>query len=108
MSLRVHNGCTQFKNGNLSLRIPREDLKEFNRDPVLYLSDLLGWMDCDFIGETFNLSNWVTGHLIYNNYMDCCYIFAWDELDRLACGLTVKLYARPVSADERELIEKES
>lgn len=107
MSLRSHDECTLFRNGNLSLRIPKDQITEFNKDRVLYLSDLLSWMDCEFIGETFNLSNWVTGHLIYNSYMDCCYIFAWDELDRLACGLTVKLYARPVSEEERKLIENE-
>jgi hypothetical protein len=56
-------------------------------------------MNCEFIGET--------GHLIYNNCMDCCYIFAWSDLDKLAEGKSVKLYAREVTDEDRELIERE-
>lgn len=97
--------CIQFKNGNINLRIPKEDLEDFKKDQVLYLSELLSWNNCDFIGETYCLNNFETGHTIYNWYMDCTYIFPWRELDTLASGKMVKLYARPVEDWERELLE---
>jgi len=108
MSQYKHFGCTQFKNGNLNVRIEKEDLEEYLKDQVFFLSDLMWYMNCEFIGETFCLSNWETGHLIYNSYMDCCYIFPWLELETLAAGKTVKLYSHKPTEYERELIEKEN
>ena len=99
--------CIQFKNGNINLRIPKEDLDDFKKDQVCYLSELLSWNNCDFIGETYCLSNFETGHTIYNYYMDCCYIFPWRELETLAEGKMVKLYARVPEEYEREIICKD-
>lgn len=107
MSQYKHFACTQFKNGNINVKIEKEDLEDFNKDQVFFLSDLLWYMNCEFIGETFCLGNYETGHLIYNSYMDCCYIFAWSDLDKLAEGKSVKLYAREVTDEDRELIERE-
>lgn len=107
MSQYKHFACTQFKNGNLNVKIEKEDLEDFKKDQVFFLSDLLWWMNCDFIGETFCLNNFETGHLIYNSYMDCCYVFAWSDLDKLAEGKSVKLFAREVTDEDRELIERE-
>lgn len=107
MSQYKHFACTQFKNGNINVKIEKEDLEDFNKDQVFFLSDLLWYMNCEFIGETFCLNNFETGHLIYNSYMDCCYIFAWSDLDKLAEGKSVKLYAREVTDEDRELIERE-
>ena len=101
-----HFGCTQFKNGNLNVRIEKEDLEDFNANQVFYISDLLWYMNCEFVGDTFCLSNWETGHMIYNNYMDCCYIFPWRELETLAAGKTVKLEAREVSEELRDILER--
>lgn len=108
MSKYKHFGCIQFKNGNLNIRIEKEDLEDYLKDQVLFLSDLLWYMNCEFIGETFCLSNWETGHLIYNSYMDCCYIFPWLELETLADGKTVKLYANKPTEEERMIIESET
>ena len=107
MQYKQYN-MTQCKNGNLNIRIDKEDLEDFNNDQVFFLSDQLWNMNCEFIGETFCLNNWETGHLVYNNYMDCCYIFPWRELEKLAQGKTVKLYAHKPTEVERELIEKEN
>lgn len=108
MSQYKHFACTQFKNGNINVKIEKEDLEDFNKDRVFFLSDLLWYMNCEFIGETFCLGNFETGHLIYNSYMDCCYIFAWSDLNKLAEGKFVKLYAREVTDEDRELIERET
>lgn len=103
--------CTKygrvFYNGNMNLQIPKEDLEEFNKDQVLFLSDLLSYLDCEFIGETYCLNNFETGHTIFNSYMNCCYIFAWSDLEKLAKGRCVKLYARPVTEEDLEIIERE-
>ena len=108
MSQYKHFGCTQFKNGNLNIRIEKEDLEDYLKDQVFFLSDLLWYMNCEFIGETFCLSNWETGHLIYNSYMDCCYIFPWRELETLANVKTVKLFTRKPTEEERMIIESET
>lgn len=96
----------QFNNGNLNIQIPKEDLTEYNKDQVLFLDDILSGLDCEFIGETYCLNNFETGHTIFNSYMNCCYIFAWSDLDQLAAGKMVKLYARPVTEDDREIMER--
>lgn len=99
--------CRQFKNGNINLRIPKEDLEDFKKDQVLYLSELLSWNNCEFIGETYCLNNFETGHTIYNWYTDRCYIFAWSDLEKLAEGKSVKLYARVPVEYEREWLKNE-
>lgn len=106
MAFREHEECKVFKNGNLNIRIPKGELEEFRKDEVLYLVYLLFWLDCEFIGETYCLSNWATGHTIYNSYMDCTYIFPWDALETLDDGKTLKLIALEVEDYERELIER--
>lgn len=108
MSHRKNNGCTQFDNGNLNIRIEKEDLEDYLKDQVFFLSDLLWHLSCEFVGESFCLGNADTGHLIYNYSKDCCYIFSWRELETLAEGNTVKLYAHKPTEEERELIEKEN
>ena len=108
MSQYKHFGCIQFRNGNLNLRIEKEDLDEFNRDRVFFVSDLLCHMNCRFIGETFCVGNFDTAHIIYNDYMDCCYIFLWSKLEILAEGKFVKLFAHKPDEQEREIIEHDS
>ena len=108
MAFRKYKESLQFRNGNLNLRISKEDLEDFNKDQVLFLSDLLFWLDCEFVGETFCLNNFETGHIIYNSYMDCWYVFNWSYLDTLALGHTVKLYAREMDDDIRDLVSKEA
>ena len=108
MAFRKYKECLQFRNGNLNIRTGKEDLEDFNKDQVLFLSDLLCWLDCEFIGETFCLNNFEIGHIIYNAYMDCWYIFNWTDLDKLAEGKSVKLFAREVTSEDRELIERET
>ena len=37
MSQYKHFGCTQFKNGNLSIRVEKEDLEDYLKDQVFFL-----------------------------------------------------------------------
>ena len=104
---RVNDCIKEFKNGNISIKYDRETIEESKRDNVLTIASVLDRIDCYFIGETFNLSNFATGHLVYNAYSDLVYIFPWNELETLESGKTLKLYASKPNQDDRELIERE-
>ena len=87
--LRTTDYCKEYKNGNITIKFDSE------------------LIDCEFIGETFYLSNYETGHLIHNCYSDLVYIFAWSDLEKLQQGKTVKIFARIPDESDRELIEME-
>ncbi len=97
----------EFKNGNLSIRYYREGREFAARDAVLALSEALDLVDCYLIGETYCISNWETGHTVYNAYSDLVYIFAWSDLEKLAAGRAVRLYARRPDEADREIISRE-
>ena len=60
----------EYKNGNITIKYYKDGIKESERDPILTISTLLDMIDCYFIGETYCLSNYETGHTIYNAYSD--------------------------------------
>ena len=97
----------EYKNGNITIKLFKDGLTDFERDNILETSELLSLIDCDFIGETYCLSNWETGHTVYNCYSDLVYIFPWSLLDDLKKGKTVRLYARKPDETDREIIESE-
>ncbi len=105
--LRKTDHCKEYKNGNIVIKYDPETIKESKRDSVLTLSSVLDEIDCSFIGETYCLSNYETGHTVYNAYSDLVYVFAWSELEALEAGKAVKLYARKPDETDRELIEME-
>lgn len=97
----------EYKNGNITIKYYKDGIRESKRDSILTLSSLLDMIDCCFIGETYCLSNYETGHTIYNAYSDLIYVFAWSELETLAAGKAVRLFARKPDETDRELIERE-
>ena len=97
----------EYKNGNIVIKYYKEGIQESKRDSILTLSSLLDMIDCYFIGETYCLSNYETGHTVYNAYSDLVYIFPWRDLETLASGKTVKLSARKPDETDRELIKRE-
>lgn len=105
--LRKTDHCKEYKNGNITIKYDRDMISESKRDSLLTLSSVLSEIDCSFIGETYCLSNYETGHTIYNSYSDLVYIFAWSELENLGAGKTIKLFARKPVETDRELIEME-
>lgn len=92
----------EYKNNNITIKLYKDFLQDFIKDDVLYIDDLLSYIDCYFIGETYCLSNYETGHTIYNSYSDKVYVFPWRYLELLKQGKTVKLYAH----NPMKLIEK--
>lgn len=105
--LRTTDYCKEYKNGNMLIKFDRDLIEFAKRDNVLALVSALETADCYFIGETYCLSNYETGHTIYNAYSDLVYVFAWSDLEKLQQGKTVKLFARIPDETDRELIEKE-
>lgn len=105
--LRTTNHCKEYKNGNIIIKYDHDMIAESKRDSLLTLSSVLDEIDCSFIGETYCLNNYETGHTVYNSYSDLVYIFAWSELEALEAGKAVKLFARKPDETDRELIEME-
>ena len=104
----VHNSAfaKEFKNGNISIKYDANTIKEAQKDELLTLSEILNSIDCYFVGETFCLSNYATGHLIYNLYSDLVYVFNWQWLKTLKQGKTIKLYVCKPDDDDREIIKE--
>ena len=105
--LRTTDHCKEYKNGNIIIKYDRDMIAESKRDSILTLSSLLDMIDCYFIGETYCLGNYETGHTVYNVYSDLVYVFAWSELEALEAGKAVRLFARKPDETDRELIERE-
>lgn len=101
--LRINDCIKEFKNGNINIKYDPDTIKEAIKDELLTLFNLLGNIDCYFIGETYCLGNYETGHTVYNIYSDLVYIFAWSDLEELKAGHTVKLYARKPEKEELEI-----
>ena len=105
--LRSTDYCKEYKNGNITIKYDLETIKEARKDETLIISDVLSWLDCYFIGDTYCLSNYETGHTLYNLHSDLIYIFLWRYLDDLMNGKTVRLYARKPDEYDRELLKEE-
>ena len=96
----------EFKNGNISIKYDADTIKKAQKNELLTLSEILNSIDCYFVGETFCLSNYATGHLIYNLYSDLVYVFNWQWLKTLKQGKTIKLYVCKPDDDDREIIKE--
>lgn len=105
--LRKTDHCKEYKNGNIVIKYDRDMIIESKRDSLLTLASVLDEIDCSFIGETYCLSNYETGHTVYNAFSDLVYVFAWSDLETLEAGKAVKIFARKPDEADRELIEKE-
>lgn len=100
--------CKEYKNGNITIKYDSDKIQESRRDNVLTISDVLSWIDCYFIGETYCLSNYETGHTVYNAYSDLVYVFPWRYLEDLENGKAVRMYARRPDEADREIMKEES
>lgn len=105
--LRKSDYCTEYKNGNITVKLDQAAIKDMKKDEMLYISEMLSWLDCYFIGETYCLNNWETGHTVYNLYSDLVYIFPWRYIEDLKHGKTIRLYAMKPDETDRETIENE-
>ena len=105
--LRKSDYCKEYKNGNITVKYDRDKIQDSKKDQILTLVSVLEWLDCSFIGETYCLSNYETGHTLYNAYNDLVYVFPWRLLEDLENGKTIRLYARRPDENDREILETE-
>ena len=105
--LRSSDYCKEYKNGNITIKYDAETIQRSKDDDVLTISDVLSWIDCYFIGETYCLSNFETGHTVYSLYSDLVYVFPWRYLEDLENGKTVRLYASKPDDYDRERIKND-
>lgn len=101
----------RFKNGNLNIRFSPEEIKDIKAGKYSGV-EVLGWklekFDSYYVGETYCLNNFTTGHTIYNCYSDVVYVVDWSDIDSILMkGKTLKLYARIPDDGDREILEKE-
>lgn len=97
----------EFKNGNINIKFFDENIKDLKSgkfSDIELLSFALDNVDTYFIGEEFCLSNYEMGVELYNCRIDKIYILAFSDLEKLASGKTLKLYARKPTEDDREII----
>ena len=59
--LRKTDNCTEYKNGNITIKYDRDTITEAGKDEVLTISSVLDQIDCYFFGETYCLSNYEPG-----------------------------------------------
>ena len=104
--LRYTDCCKEYKNGNITIKYDEDAISDARKDAILTISEILSQIDCVFIGDSFCLSNYEIGHLIYNLYSGYAYIFPWRFLDTLLEGKTIRLYASVPDADTLRYIEE--
>ena len=112
MIIRKTDNAKEFKNGNLNIHFSAEEIAEINSDDtqsgLSALINALYWTDCYMIGDSFCLSNFTMGQLIYNAHSDACYILDLSDINAvLMQEKTLKLYARRPDEEDREMIERE-
>lgn len=112
MIIRKTDNVKEFKNGNINIHFPTEEITEINSDDMQSglsaLINALDWADCYFVGDAFSWGNFTMGQLIYNAYSDVCYILDLSDIDAvLMQGKTLKLCARKPDPEDREIIEME-
>lgn len=99
----------EFKNGNINIKFFKEnieDLKSGKFSDIELLSFALDDVDTYFVGSEFCLSNYEMGTMLYNCRIDKIYILAFSELEKLASGKTLKLYARKPDKYDREILNE--
>ena len=103
---RSSDYCREYLNGNITIKYDADAIEWAKRDRFLTISEALSWLDCSFVGDPCCIGNFDIGYMVYNCHSDLIYMFNMADLDRLEAGKMIRLYARPVSGDDRATIEE--
>jgi hypothetical protein len=103
---------TKFNNGNINLKLEKEDLKELSENPnsLMYVlsENLFFWNDMYFVGEDFCLSNYDMGINVVDANRGEIYVMSYnDMINKLAKGKTVKLYPADYTKEYKQEIWNE-
>lgn len=106
--LREHENIKEFKNGNLSIRFPAEEMERL-KEGIISAIEVISWtldeLDCYFVGEEFCLGNYAMGAMIHNCHSDLIYIINFNDIyDVLEKGHWLRLYAKKPDTDDKEVI----
>ena len=99
--------CKELENGDMIIKLDSEYIRDMEKDDVSVILSVMSDACCQFIGDTYCLDDFETGHTIYNYFSDVIYVFPWRYLDDLKQGKSVKLIAEVPDEDDRELIRDE-
>lgn len=99
--------CKELNNGDMIIKLDSERIRDMEDDDVLTIISIMADKSCQFIGDTYCINDFETGHTIYNYCSDVIYVFPWRYLDDLKQGKSVKLIARVPDEYDRELIRDE-
>ena len=93
-----------FNNGNINCKL---DGTETQNETLLVnlLWDLFD-NNCDILGDEYFIGNFTMALDLYNYYNNTIITIIYSELEKLAHGKTVKLYARQPNANDLENINK--
>ena len=106
---RAHENITEFKNGNINIRLSVEDVMKISEADDKYNTALeiilntLWWLDLYVIGDPVILGNDCGGYLLYcyNNELE--YILIDRDVMKISEGKTAKIYGHPATKDTLEL-----
>lgn len=91
----------RFRNGNFNVKFEKEDF-DYSDGTLITLINALYDYDCTIFGEEYCLSNWDMAIDLYCHYTDMLVRIPYSLLNSLEDGKTIKLYARKLTAADRE------
>ena len=103
----------EFKNGNINIRLDRDEIKQLNIDETsendfwklyAFVGTLLDSIDCDYLGDFYSMGNSIQAIDIYNHRTDRIFTICDFEFYSIAEGLMVKLIGRKPTEDESEIM----
>lgn len=108
---RVHDYIREFGNGNITFRLPPEDLKKI-QEGKMFVAESISWildeLDCYIVGEKFCLGNYSMGIMIFNAYSSLCYVMDLSDIyEILLKGKRLRLYAKDPDGYDWEIINEE-
>lgn len=103
----LKKACKELNNGDMIIKLDSERIRDMEDDDVLTIISIMEDASCSFIGDTYCIDDFETGHTIYNYFSDVIYVFPWRYLEDLKQGKTVKLIAEVPDEYDRELIRDE-
>lgn len=105
--LRKTRDCTEYKNGNITIKYSKGTYYMAKRYEFETLSWVLSEINCKFIGKPYNRDEeWKPWDTLYNAHSDLVYTFSMEDQEKLRRGKMIRLYARKPTATDYENMEK--
>ncbi len=111
-SLTNEGRAVEFKNGNINVKLDKETLENIGKGDLgalfCALDGALLWLDCEFYGEDYCISNYDMGTALFNSHNGKVYeVSHSDLLGVLGEGKTLKLYAHEPNEWDKEWLARD-